>query len=494
MATKEDVELTKLVSQFWDDPLGYVQASFPWQEKGTELANDDGPDVWQREFLMDLGAAVKRNNFDGIHAVPALRYAVASGHGIGKGVMMAWLACWIMDTRPNSQGTITANTGPQLASKTWPAVRRWRDLSITRGLWVGNAEQIYHKENKEQWFLKCQTCAEENSEAFAGQHQKDSTSYYLFDESSAIPAKIFEKADGGLTDGEPMIFAFGNPTRNTGEFYEICFGSKKHRWNVRSIDSRTCKFPNKEEIEQWIRDYGIDSDRIAYMVLGQPPKTSELQLIGRDLVDSAREAVLYPQPEDEPLIAGVDVADGGSAFFVVRFRRGMDARTIPPIRIAGSRIDPPAMIAKLADLLRERTAGKKIAMMFVDRAFGGPLVERLHTLGHENVVEVNFGGKSPDPAYLNMRSYMYGKELKDWLRRGGCIDKADEKLKTDLIAPGYHFNQSNQIVMEEKALVQKRTGMSLDDGDSLALTFAHPVAPVFKVAQRPQVEYSWLAG
>ena len=35
----------------------------------------------------------------------------------------------------------------------------------------------------------------------------------------------------GLVDGEPMIFAFGNPTRNTGAFYQACFGNKRHRWN-----------------------------------------------------------------------------------------------------------------------------------------------------------------------------------------------------------------------------------------------------------------------
>jgi hypothetical protein len=28
-------------------------------------------------------------------------------------------------------------------------------------------------------------------------------------------------AEGGLTDGEPMFFAFGNPTRNSGKFYRI---------------------------------------------------------------------------------------------------------------------------------------------------------------------------------------------------------------------------------------------------------------------------------
>ena len=51
-----------------------------------------------------------------------------------------------------------------------------------------------------------------------------STSWYLFDEASEVPDKVFQTAYGGLTDGEPMFFAWGQPVRNTGEFYRICFG------------------------------------------------------------------------------------------------------------------------------------------------------------------------------------------------------------------------------------------------------------------------------
>jgi hypothetical protein len=45
-------------------------------------------------------------------------------------------------------------------------------------------------------------------------------------EASAILEKIWEVAEGGLTDGEPMIFACGNPTRNTGKIQRITFGNE----------------------------------------------------------------------------------------------------------------------------------------------------------------------------------------------------------------------------------------------------------------------------
>jgi hypothetical protein len=485
----EEAQLNALAAEmahYYDDPLGYVQDCFPWGE--GELAHDPGPDEWQTQFLKDLGDEVRTRKFDGYNPVEAVRMAVASGHGIGKGVVIALVACWIMDTRENSQGTVTANTFPQLSSKTWPTICRWRGLSLTSKWWSVTGDTIYHSESKNkfgvpQWFLRCQSSAEENNEAFAGQHKKDSSSYYLFDEASAIPAKIWEKADGGLTDGEPFFFAFGNPTRNTGEFFEVCFGDKRHRWNVRSIDSRTSRFTNKLEIDKMIEDYGIDSDRVRYQILGLPPAQAEGQFIGQDLTRAAMQRTVKPL-EDEPLVCGVDVADGGGAWFIVRFRRGFDGNPVAPIRIPGSKCDRPMMIATLAKLLREGTIcadGKRryVSMMFVDSAFGSPVVERLHTLGFETVQEVNFGGRSPDIHQENMRAYMWQK-MKDWLDKG-CFDRNDKKLEKDLTSPGWHFNRSNKLVLESKEDMRNDKANprpSPDDGDALALTFAAPVAPV----------------
>ena len=47
--------------------------------------------------------------------------SVSSGHGNGKAVLGAWIANWIMSTRPHSIGTVTANTFRQLESRTWAA-------------------------------------------------------------------------------------------------------------------------------------------------------------------------------------------------------------------------------------------------------------------------------------------------------------------------------------------------------------------------------------
>jgi len=471
--------LPELAADYSDKPLEFVLDCF---ENSQDL------DEWQRQFLIDLGAAVRQRNFNltTFEPVDPIRFAVASGHGIGKSTLVAFVFWWIMCTRPNAKGRVTANTRTQLESTTWAEIQKWGKLCRFRTWFEGTTEKIYHKQNKEGWFARAITCAEENSEAFAGQHNRESTSFYLFDESSLIPDGIWEVADNGLTDGEPMWFAFGNPTRNTGKFYEACFGGWQHRWNSRSIDSRRCKFPNHELHEQWIRDHGLDSDYVKMRILGLPPSQGEAQLISRELVESAQGRVVEALPDD-PLVAGVDVPDGGSAWFVIRFRRGLDSRpgpTIPkPIRVAGSKIDRPTMIGICSQLLADRDEDGQpaLAAMFVDAAFGAPIVERLRSLGHQNVHEISFGGKSPDPRFGNMRAYMWGKGLKEWLGKGG-IDQNDRKLAADLMAPGFHAKVGGDgaLIVESKADIKDHYSDSIDDADALALTFARFVAPLMR--------------
>lgn len=489
-APQANLELAEEIAKFYADPLGFVLFSYPWREPGP-LADYDGPDEWQTSVLIEIGKAVAERGFDGLHAVAAVRVAIASGHGIGKSTIVAWLVDWIMSTRPYAQGTITANTFTQLSTKTWAQIQKWTALCITASWFRLTGDRMYHVAYPASWFCSAQSSKEENSEAFAGQHAATSTSFYFFDEASAIPDKIFEVAEGGLTDGEPMVFLFGNPTRNSGKFYKVCFGSDRPRWLHRSIDSRSSALTNKTQIAEWINDYGEDSDFCRVRIRGVPPRASDLQFIGTDRVQAAQTNPALSLADD-PLIAGVDVSGGGSAWNVCRFRRGMDARSVPPIRFPGD-FGRENMIAKMAEVLANRDPATRVAMMFIDSAFGSPIVERLHLLGYDNVVEVNFGGRSPDVHQLNMRAFMWNA-VKEWLPRG-AIDKNDERLDVDLTAPGWHLNKSNQLVLESKEELQKRGIGPVDDGDALALTFAQVVAPVRETRGEyrvPQGRGSWM--
>lgn len=474
-ALASDLALAEWARDCADDPLRFVLEGYPWREPGP-LQDHDGPDLWQERFLTQLGEDVRANGFDGVTPVQPIRCATSSGHGIGKSVMVAWLVDWIMSTRPHCQGTVTANTFTQLETKTWASIQRWTKLCLT-GLWftvVSN--RMYHTAYRESWFCAPQSCREENSESFAGQHAADSTSFYINDEDSAVPDKIHEVEEGGLTDGEPMQFLFGNATRTTGAFHRACFGSMRDRYRVTIVDSRESRFTNKAQIAEWAKDYGEDSDFFRVRVRGLPPNASDIQFIGTDLVTAAQ-AIPVSVLADEPLVAGVDLARGGSDECVIRFRRGKDARSIPAVRVPGEQSrDSMKMATLCADILQRDYAGRRVHTMFVDAtggSIGGPIADRLRQLGHRNVVDVQFGGESPDPRIANMRAYMWSK-MRDGLKAGLAIDRTPA-LETDLTGPGYFHDKQDRLLIESKEKMKDRGLDSPDDGDALALTYAQVV-------------------
>ena len=480
-----DELLTAECATYYADPLGFVGAMFPWGQDGP-LKHDD-LDQWQIDYLAELGRQVEERGFDGTHPVDPIRMAVSSGHGIGKSVLVALIICWLMSTRPHLQGTVTADTLAQLEDKTWARLRRWLPFCRTAHWFEINSEMMWERSHKSSWFVAQQSSKEENSEAFAGQHAKDSTSVYIMDEASRIPDKIHEVAEGGLTDGEPMLLMFGNATRSHGVFHRAMFGSMRHRWTRFIIDSRETRFANKTLIDEWIQDYGEDSDWVRVRVRGLPPSASELQFIPLDLVAGAQKRHVSALPDD-PLICGLDLARGGSDDCVFRFRRGLDGRSIKSIRVPGEQARDSMRFATVAaDVLTRTHNGYPVAMLFVDATGGlGAIADRLRQLGHRNVVDVQFGADSPDPKYANFRAYMWGK-MRDWLARGG-IDAASA-LETDLVSPQYAHDKRDRLILESKENMKARGVDSPDDGDALALTFAQSVRlkPGMTITPLPQV-------
>jgi hypothetical protein len=61
-----------------------------------------------------------------------------------------------------------------------------------------------------------------------------------------------------------------------------------------------------------------------------------------------------------PWSLGVDFAWGGEDDNVIRFRKGLDARSIPPIKVKGEHTrDAAVMVGKLADVLTKDLQRRK---------------------------------------------------------------------------------------------------------------------------------------
>jgi hypothetical protein len=403
-----------------------------------------------------------------------LMISVASGHGIGKSAEMGMILNWAMSTCEDCKVVVTANTENQLRTKTWPEIGKWFRLAINKHWFSVTATKVasVDPEHTDSWKADAVPWSEHNTEAFAGLHNKGKRIVLIFDEASNIADKVWEVAEGALTDEDTEIIwlAFGNPTRNTGRFRE-CFTRYKHRWVTKQVDSRTVDGTNKAQIAKWAEDYGEDSDFFRVRVRGMFPRASDLQLIPTDWVAEAmrREAVFGLS---DALICGIDIARGGADNNVIRFRRGLDARSIKPIRIPGSETrDTTVFIAKVCTTVQEH----KPDAVFVDSTgVGGPVADQLRRLMPGIVIiDVNFASAAPDNHYANMRTYIWWM-LREALRAGLAIEQ-DPDLEAELTSPEYTHNQRDQIALEKKAEIKKRLGISPDDADALALTFTFPV-------------------
>ena len=471
---RAELDLAELCGELYFDPYAWVMAAFPWGEAGTPLANELGPDDWQREALEELGADLRARDFNGQDPVDPLQYARASGHGIGKSAFVAWVILFIMSTRPHCSGVVTASTAPQLRTKTWPELAKWKSMCLTGhwfGMNTGQSLAIYHKQHKLTWRTVGQTCKEENSEAFAGNHAATSTPFFIFDEASGVPDKIFDVAQGGLTDGEPWMLCFGNPTKNSGFFHKITFGKWKQYWNAKSIDSRDCKQTNKKLLKQWEEVYGLDSDWYRVRVLGLPPSSGSLQFISRELITGAQRRNSEHHEDFQPFVIGVDVARFGDDASVIWTRRGRDARLVPKKKVRGySTTQLAALLATHVDQL----GANNCAPPFIDGGgVGGGVVDAYRALGRK-CIEVNFGSKPNDKRYRFKVDEMWGN-MREWLATG-AIPHDDEDLETQLVVREFGYTiAENKINLESKDDLKARGEQSPDDADALALTFAEPV-------------------
>jgi hypothetical protein len=460
--------LHELAADKYADPLGYVLEAYDWPINGQK-----GPEDWQAASLNNLEGQIQRRGFDGVTPVLPIRQAISSGHGAGKTAYFGWIVDFLMSTRRNAQGSVTANTSSQLEFKTWAGIRSWTQQCLFASWFEINSTIMYRKGCRATWFCTPLANDENKADAFQGQHAPTSTSFYLVDEASGLGQNIATAVEGGLTDGEPWVLLGGNMLRNTGVFYETVYGRQKGLWPHQVIDTRTIR-RRPALIDQWASIHDEDSDFFRVRVRGLAPRASELQYIDKERVDLARVRVQPHLPQD-PLVAGFDVSGGGAAWNVIRFRRGLNGRVKAPIRIPGSEDkDRSKRVAICAELLNDTRPDHQLAALFVDSAFGSPIVATLQAMGHTRVHEVNFGAESPDIHQENQRAYMYAR-TKEWLLHGSIPD--DDNLCDQLIVPGYHVNKRGKLVLESKKDITDRGELSPDDADAVVLTFAQPVAP-----------------
>ena len=286
--------------------------------------------------------------------------------------------------------------------------------------------------------------------------------------NSAVPDVIWEMNDGSMTTPGAMRLVCGNPTKNTGRFFE-CFNRFKSRWITKQIDSRDSTLTNKEELQNWIDDYGEDSDYVRVHVKGIFPRFSMNQLISEEMVNRAIKRDNKPEEyRYEPIILGVDVARMGDDQSVICVRQGNKVHELRKFR----GLDGPQVANEVLIVEREYHRLARDIFIFLDVVgIGASAYDALVRLSKSNVFPVNAGIKASDSKrFFNKRIEMWW-DMKEWLDLVGQIPD-DKELTIDLTAPTYGYaNKTEQFQLEGKKEMKGRGLASPDSGDSLAHTF-----------------------
>ena len=467
---------------YWS-PYRFALWAYPWGE--GELKRFDGPRVWQRGVMEEMEQYLRdayRDSKTGLGWGDFFRKAVASGRGPGKSALLGMLAHWFASTRIGSSVWVAANGEPQLRTKTFPEIAKWVAMGINKDFFEINAMSIKPSKwfaehikspqglgkSTEYYYIMGQLWSAENPEAFAGAHNWDGE-MSIFDEASGIPNDIWGVQEGVFTEDIPdrFWFAFSNPRRNTGEFFN-CFNRPGSKWRTLHVNSMDVEGINTSTFQNIVDKNGADSDSARIEVFGLFPRAGDKQFISTQVVMEAQRREVITDA-GSPLVMGVDVARGSTDYCVARFRQGKDARSIPPVRWQAKDFNESAR--KVAWLMDKYNPDG----VFIDQGMGSAVVDILKTMRYKTT-EIAFGAASSRPEYAYKRTEMYA-DLRDWLGGGGAIDSCP-RLYSDLTEVEFkeHGPAKDKIILEPKDDLRARLGRSPDDGDALVLTFARAVA------------------
>lgn len=420
-----------------------------------------GLDAWSR--MNELTCSVRDHN----------RVAVRAGQKVSKTTAFSGVALWWWATRTRARFIATSASGRQVKTTIWPEVKRLYLLAKERGFDLGG-----HFHDSPEGGLKSHDGREilgfssDDPDKFLG---LSSPNLYLgIDECSGVLLEIAKAIQGNLSGGGRMLIS-GNPTQNTGYFYDA-FHTKRRYWHCLHIPSTDS--PNvtgelgpgrvipgvavPEFIEEMREEYGEDSPFFKIKILGQFAAEEENAFIKLALVEAAKQR-WEKKPPNDPLWLGVDPARFGGDPSVAYASRGLwlskgrEWRKQDNVYVAEK-------VAEFADELREPN---EIVNVNVDQSNNNGVADILRRIDWMRVHDVLAQESSPDPKYDRRRDHVWASG-REWLRVGAIPDEA--RLHADLLTPRYDWNATGRVKIESKRELRQRLGnRSTDHGDAALL-------------------------
>lgn len=421
------------------------------------------PDPWQDE---------------GLEAFPHNpRLALKACKGPGKTALLAWIGWNFLLTRPHPMCGATSISGDNLKANLWTELARWYAKSdLLQHSFEMTKTEITARESPKTWKMEARTWAKDADasqigNALAGIHAP--YVLWLLDESGDYPDAIMPTCEG-IFSGNPIeahIVQAGNPTRLSGPLYRACTTARA-LWKVIEITGdpddpkRSSRIPVEHAREQ-IQQYGRDNPWVLVNIFGQFPPSSFNALLGPDDVAQSFERKYQQTDIDHAArILGVDVARFGDDASCIFPRQGLVAFKPHIMR----NVDSPTGAGQVARVWQDW----KVNACFIDNTggYGAGWIDQLRLLNRQPI-GVGFAEKALDKRYFNRRAEMYFL-MAEWVKTGGALPNVPE-LVAELTQTTYTF-KGDALLIEPKEAIKAKLGRSPDLSDSLALTFAQPVA------------------
>jgi len=456
---------------------GVLRKLQEWRNSPLQFVHDC-IQVTPTEQQIELLRAIRENK----------RVSVHSGHGTGKDGCASWIILWFLTTRPFAKVVCTAPTAHQLSDILWSEISKWLRKSSLADEFVVQKDKIFQKDHPKEWWcraisISARASKEEQAETLAGLHGDHLL--IVVDESSGVPDPVFIPLEGALTQPDNKVLLIGNPTRNSGYFYDTHYhATAKNDWVRLHWDSRKSSNVDPGYPTYMERKYGVDSNVYRIRVLGLPPLADDTTLIP---LYAAEQCIgnKFDVAEDEPLYIGVDVARYGEDDSIILPRR---ANLIKPWeRFNG--LNTITLGGFINQSYQENGAeGCAIDVIGV----GAGVADWLQKQGMRNLYMVNVANSSSDMSkydrlrdelwcrvrdkcLLGLYSFPDIKKPQDTLSMG-------QELANELASVRYSFNNHGGIKVESKKELKARGISSPNIADALCLSeyFANVSTRVFK--------------
>lgn len=460
-------------SRYYNDLQGWVHDNIDFPE-------GQGPTPYQDDIM---------------GALPVYkRVSVRGPHGLGKTALMSWAILWFACEREKNQDDwkvpTLASVWRQLDKFLWPEIHKWaRRIKWDQvGLPPFRSSKELLELNLKLNFGSAFALASDTPESLEGAHADHIL--YVFDESKAIPAPVFDAAEGAFSGAgddtilEALALMFSTPGDPTGRFADIHLRRPgTEDWWVRHVTLEEAIAAGRIS-QDWAdarkRQWGPTSSIYQNRVLGQFAEEAEDSVIPLKWVEAAqqrwqewKDTGTEESPPDLPPLSklGVDVARTGEDTTVLAPRHG---RIVPEIRrYALSSTMNTARYAK------HYLDSNPSALATIDViGIGAGVVDRLRELGY-NIDAFNGGEKtnltdvSTEVEFVNRRAAAWWtmRELLDPQYDLQIALPPDDILAGDLTAPKWKLTAAGKIQIESKDDIKKRIGRSPDSGDAVVMAF-----------------------